>query len=335
MQEEASKLAPDNGLADHARRILGDSMLFRGLGPNEKKALFARLSVNRFAAGRTIFLQGSPGDSIMAVLAGNVRISVSTTDGHPLVLALMTAGDIFGEIAVLDGKERTTDAIAITECSIATLARSDILSFLHTHPAAWQQHRRHPVRSAAPAERSRRGPRPAAALPGAGARRRSSACAGSPSCATTKRARRCSGSAKAGHGLFVVLSGKVDLVRQDELGNSKSFLSFGPGGVIGEMAQLSGRPVMVDGYAQGAVDALGHSAGPAARAPDRRSRARRADHGCAHPAPRRHDREGHRRPGDRRPRRERRRAAPEGLPEPQRSPLRMAERENRSRRPRC
>ena len=70
----------------------------------------------------------------MAMLSGNVRISVATTDGHPLVLALMGAGDIFGEIAVLDGKERTTDAIAITECSIATLARSDILSFLHTHP---------------------------------------------------------------------------------------------------------------------------------------------------------------------------------------------------------
>ena len=53
-----------------------------------------------------------------------------------------------------------------------------------------------------------------------------------------------------------MLSGKVDLVRQDELGNSKPFLSSGPGGVIGEMAQLSGRPVMVDGYAHGAVDAL-------------------------------------------------------------------------------
>jgi thioredoxin reductase (NADPH) len=255
MQEQASKLAPDNGLADNARRILGDSMLFRGLGPNEKKELFARLSITKFPAGQTIFEQGSPGDSIMAIVSGNVRISVATTDGHPLVLALMGAGDVFGEIAVLDGKQRTTDATAITECSIATLARTDILSFLHTHPQAWQNI------IAILCDRLRRLNDHVADL-------------GLPQLflvlepAEIERIRRFAelrhyenGEAlfrigESGHGLFVVLSGKVDLVRQDELGNSKPFLSSGPGGVIGEMAQLSGRPVMVDGFAKGAVDVL-------------------------------------------------------------------------------
>jgi thioredoxin reductase (NADPH) len=255
MQEEASKLAPDNGLAEHARRILGDSMLFRGLGPNEKKELLAHVSVTKFPAGQTIFLQGSPGDSIMAILSGNVRISVATTDGHPLVLAMMGTGDVFGEIAVLDGKERTTDAIAITECSIATLARSDILSFLHTHPAAWTNI------VGILCERLRKLNDHVTDL-------------GLPQLflvlepSEIERMRRFAevhhyedGEAlfrigESGHGLFVVLAGKVDLVRQDELGNSKPFLSSGPGGVIGEMAQLSGRPVMVDGFAKGPVDAL-------------------------------------------------------------------------------
>jgi thioredoxin reductase (NADPH) len=255
MQEEASKLAPDNGLADHARRILGDSMLFRGLAPDEKKALFARVSVSKYSAGTMIFPRGSPGDSIMAVLAGSVRISVPTTDGHPLVLAMMTAGDIFGEIAVLDGKERTTDAIAITECSLATLARSDIVSFLHIHPNAWQnivdilcgrlrKLNDHVADLGLPQlflvleppeiERVRRFAEHRRYAPGEALFR----------------------IGESGHGLFVVLSGKVDLVRQDELGHSKSFLSFGPGGVIGEMAQLSGRPVLVDGHAQSEVEVL-------------------------------------------------------------------------------
>ncbi len=230
-------------------------MLFRGLGPNEKKELLAHVSVTKFPAGETIFLQGSPGDSIMAILSGNVRISVATTDGHPLVLALMGTGDVFGEIAVLDGKERTTDAIAITECSIATLARSDILAFLHSHPQVWQNI------IAILCDRLRRLNDHVADL-------------GLPQLflvlepSEIERVRRFAehrhyedGEAlfrigESGHGLFVVLSGKVDLVRQDELGNSKPFLSSGPGGVIGEMAQLSGRPVMVDGFAKGAVDAL-------------------------------------------------------------------------------
>jgi thioredoxin reductase (NADPH) len=255
MQDEAMKPELDNGLAEHARRILGECMLFRGLAPEEKKELFARARVEKFPAGRTIFLQGSPGDSIMAILSGNVRISVATTDGHPLVLALMGTGDVFGEIAVLDGKERTTDAIAIAECSIATLARSDILSFMHTHPQAWQNI------IAILCDRLRRLNDHVADL-------------GLPQLflvlepSEIERVRRfaehrhyVAGEAlfrigETGHGLFVVLSGKVDLVRQDELGNSKPFLSFGPGGVIGEMAQLSGRPVMVDGFAQGPVDTL-------------------------------------------------------------------------------
>jgi thioredoxin reductase (NADPH) len=253
MPDEALEL--DHHTAEHARLILGESMLFRGLGPDEKKALFAHASVRKYPVGTMIFPRGSPGDSIMAVLAGSVRISVPTADGHPLVLAMMSAGDIFGEIAVLDGKERTTDAIAVAECSIATLARSDIMAFLHTHPAAWTNI------VAILCERLRKLNDHVADL-------------GLPQLflvlepTEIERVRRFAerrhytpGEAlfrigESGHGLFVVLSGKVDLVRLDEMGERKRYLSFGPGGVIGEMAQLAGRPVLVDGYAQGPVDVL-------------------------------------------------------------------------------
>jgi thioredoxin reductase (NADPH) len=255
MQDEASGLRLDDHTADHARLILGESILFRGLSLEDKKALFARVSVGNYAAGSTIFLRGSPGDSIMAVLTGSVRISVPTTDGHPLVLALMSPGDIFGEIAVLDGKERTTDAIAVTDCSLATLARSDILSFLYSHPTAWtnivgilcerlRKLNEHVsdlglpqlflVLDPAEIERVRRFAEPRHYAPGEALFR----------------------TGESGHGLFVVLAGKVDLIRQDEMGDRKRYLSFGPGGVIGEMAQLAGRPVLVDGFAQGPVDVL-------------------------------------------------------------------------------
>jgi CRP/FNR family cyclic AMP-dependent transcriptional regulator len=54
-----------------------------------------------------------------------------------LVLAILTPGELFGEIALLDGKERTADATAVTECSLAILDRSEILSFLERHPNVW------------------------------------------------------------------------------------------------------------------------------------------------------------------------------------------------------
>src|SRR5687767_7024680 len=59
----------------------------------------------------------------------------------------------------------------------------------------------------------------------------------------------------AGHGLTVILKGQVDISQHDEAGR-KPIVSHGPGAFMGELAQLSGRPALVDAYAQGSVDAL-------------------------------------------------------------------------------
>ncbi len=59
-----------------------------------------------------------------------------------------------------------------------------------------------------------------------------------------------------GHGLFVILSGSIDLIRDDEKDGRRAFQSPGPGSMIGELAQLAGRPPLVDGYAREPVCAL-------------------------------------------------------------------------------
>jgi CRP-like cAMP-binding protein len=124
-------------LLEEARRLLGECGLFRGLGPDERNTLLARIHIRNFAAGEAIFLKGDPGGNMMALLTGNVRISVASADGRALQLAILLPGEVFGEIALLDGKERTADATAITACSLAILDRREILSFLQRYPAAW------------------------------------------------------------------------------------------------------------------------------------------------------------------------------------------------------
>jgi CRP/FNR family transcriptional regulator, cyclic AMP receptor protein len=133
------EIETDLSLVERARRLLGECWLFRGLRPDERNALFARVRIllRNFAAGETIFLKGSPGDHMMAVLSGTVRISVASAGGRALVLATLISGELFGESALLDGKERTADAIAATECSLAILDRTEILSFLERYPATW------------------------------------------------------------------------------------------------------------------------------------------------------------------------------------------------------
>jgi thioredoxin reductase (NADPH) len=59
-----------------------------------------------------------------------------------------------------------------------------------------------------------------------------------------------------GHGLTIILAGKVDVSQHDESGRREPIVTLGPGGFMGELAQLAGGPRLVDAYAQGPVDAL-------------------------------------------------------------------------------
>jgi len=74
---------------------------------------------------------------MMAVLSGTIRISVPAPDGKELLLAILQPGEVFGELAVLDGRERSADAIANSPCTLAVLDRRDMLSFLEQRPAVW------------------------------------------------------------------------------------------------------------------------------------------------------------------------------------------------------
>ena len=80
---------------------------------------------------------GSLHDSMMAIINGEVKISMASPDGKEVVLAILRAGEVFGEIAMLDGKPRSADVEALTECSLAVLGRRDVLAALGGNQAAW------------------------------------------------------------------------------------------------------------------------------------------------------------------------------------------------------
>jgi CRP/FNR family transcriptional regulator, cyclic AMP receptor protein len=122
---------------EEAQRLLGACSLFSGLSSEERRLLVGPAKLRTFSAGQTIFSMGSPGNSMMAVLSGSIRISIPSASGKEIVLAILQSGQVFGEIAVLDGKERTADAKAMTECHLAVLERSDVLALLDRHPSAW------------------------------------------------------------------------------------------------------------------------------------------------------------------------------------------------------
>jgi CRP-like cAMP-binding protein len=85
--------------------------------------------------GATIASKGDPGTSLFAVISGTVKISVSSPDGRNAILNLIGPGEIFGEVALLDGLSRTADATANTNCELFILDRRDLIPFVRSQPA--------------------------------------------------------------------------------------------------------------------------------------------------------------------------------------------------------
>jgi len=85
--------------------------------------------------GDAIFSKGDPGTSLYAVISGTVKISISSADGRSAILNLIGAGETFGEVALLDGQERTADASANTNCEIYVIDRREFLPFVRSQPA--------------------------------------------------------------------------------------------------------------------------------------------------------------------------------------------------------
>jgi CRP/FNR family transcriptional regulator, cyclic AMP receptor protein len=120
--------------ANEKRDLVDGHALFAGLSKADLDSLLARARVEHYPAGRKIFEKGAPGRSMMAIIRGSVRISASSAVGRELVLAILQPGEIFGEIALLDGQRRTADATAVTDCELLVLDHREFVPFLERRP---------------------------------------------------------------------------------------------------------------------------------------------------------------------------------------------------------
>jgi CRP-like cAMP-binding protein len=116
------------------RKVFASHELFSRFSPAEIERLVSFSHARAYGAGEVIFEKGSPGQGLMAVLSGRVRISSPSPEGREIVLNIIHPGQIFGEIALLDGKERTADATAMEACELLILERRDFVPFLEKHP---------------------------------------------------------------------------------------------------------------------------------------------------------------------------------------------------------
>ena len=115
---------------DARRAALLASPLFQAMQPDELDEILRFSSERRFARGTTIFQQGDEGSSMMAVLRGRVRVSAVSGEGKEITLNLIGPGEVFGEIALLDGKPRSAGVAAIEDTLLLVVERRHFVPFL-------------------------------------------------------------------------------------------------------------------------------------------------------------------------------------------------------------
>ena len=89
-----------------------------------------------YKRGQVIFHQDDPGASVHVIENVRIKVVLATQDGEELLLRVLGEGELFGELALLDGRPRSATVIALEDTVTHVLERSSFLEFLHSHPDA-------------------------------------------------------------------------------------------------------------------------------------------------------------------------------------------------------
>ena len=108
--------------------------LFASLDDDAARDLRDLLSEKTVPQNTRLFRQGDNGDAMYLIESGRVRISIRADDKQEVILAELAQGDFFGEMSIIDGRQRSADAQVIEDSRLAVLSREAFLAFVRKKP---------------------------------------------------------------------------------------------------------------------------------------------------------------------------------------------------------
>jgi CRP/FNR family transcriptional regulator, cyclic AMP receptor protein len=109
--------------------------LFRGLTSDQQRHLHDLLGVSTYAAGAEIVTAEEPGEVAYIVLDGTVKVQVHHPDGTAVILAILRAGEIAGEMSLIDRFGRSATVVTMERTTVAWLTNADFWNCLRSMPA--------------------------------------------------------------------------------------------------------------------------------------------------------------------------------------------------------
>jgi len=116
--------------------FLANIKMFELLNEDDRIALANVVDELNVPANHTLFQAGDPGDSLFIVRQGQIELFIKDTAGQKIVLTTSEAGDMFGELAMLDTGPRTATALALVDSEILVLDRGDLVLLFGRKPEA-------------------------------------------------------------------------------------------------------------------------------------------------------------------------------------------------------
>jgi len=118
--------------------ILGQTSLLRSVPEQDLKAVAAASRLRSYRRGQVVFIRSDPGDTVIVVVSGRVKVTVRSADGGELTLAIIGPGGLLGELGVVDGGPRSADAETLEACQLLLVPRDTIRDLCARVPSAGQ-----------------------------------------------------------------------------------------------------------------------------------------------------------------------------------------------------
>lgn len=108
--------------------------LFSELSDDDLRAI-AKVSVRHsFRKDNMVLIEEEVGSTMFIILEGRVKISRISDEGREVILSIMSEGDFFGEMSILDGQARSANVVTLDDSTILVIHREDFLQMLHDFP---------------------------------------------------------------------------------------------------------------------------------------------------------------------------------------------------------
>lgn len=116
------------------QEFLAGLTLFADLEAQQLEQIAQRVQRRTFALGVTLFHQDMPGTMMYMIETGSVRVISIGRTGQELTLNVLGPGEIFGELSILDGQQRSATAITLVPTVVWLLSQADLNEFMSKYP---------------------------------------------------------------------------------------------------------------------------------------------------------------------------------------------------------